>query len=74
MATKFISIFGKAATETLTLLFAYGETLALLKRADDQFSEVIVIEQYCARVEVFNYDIDVELEIVCLWFFSKRFC
>jgi len=51
---------------TLTLLVAYGEKLAVLKRADGQFSEVSVIEQHCARIEVFNYDIDAELEIVCL--------
>ncbi|AEP28401.1 FG-GAP repeat domain-containing protein [Brumicola nitratireducens] len=51
---------------TLTLLVAYGEKLAVLKRADGQFSELSVIEQHCARIEVFNYDIDAELEIVCL--------
>jgi hypothetical protein len=60
------------AGNTMTLLVSYGDKLAVLTRADGQFTEVSSIDQHCARIEVFNNDLDAELEVLCLDYLERN--
>ena len=49
-----------------TVVVAHGEKISLLTHNGATFSEQTFKEQSCSRVVLMNYDIDVELELMCL--------
>jgi hypothetical protein len=51
---------------TDTVVVSHSDQLSLLTLSGTSFSEDSTVDQWCERLEFFNYDSDAELELLCL--------